>query len=120
MRPRPVTLALTLNIALILPLLAHARQKPVAQGPRFGPAALAAVMLAMPAPPQAQQESVAPGVNPARPFTQDQVQAMVRDGLADESGAKLIEQRGLDFAHTDDFLQSLKAAGASAALLEAL
>jgi len=33
-----------------------------------------------------------------KPFTQDQVQAMVRDGLADETGAKAIGQRGIDFA----------------------
>ena len=45
---------------------------------------------------------------------------MVRDGFGDESGAKLIEQRGIDFAPAEDFLQSLKAAGASEAFLEAL
>jgi hypothetical protein len=32
------------------------------------------------------------------PFTQEQVSNMVRAGLRDESGAKLIEQRGIDFA----------------------
>jgi hypothetical protein len=55
-----------------------------------------------------------------KPLTQDQVQGLVRDGLADESGAKLIEQRGIDFAPAEDFLQSLKAAGASEAFLRAL
>ena len=40
-----------------------------------------------------------------KPFTRDQVQGMVRDGLGDESGAKLIEQRGIDFAPVEDFLQ---------------
>jgi len=55
-----------------------------------------------------------------KPFTRDQVQGLVRDGLADESGAKLIEQRGIDFAPAEDFLQSLKAAGASEAFLKAL
>jgi tetratricopeptide (TPR) repeat protein len=45
---------------------------------------------------------------------------MVRAGLADESGAKLIEQRGVDFAPTEDFLQSLKSAGANEAFLSAL
>jgi predicted NAD-dependent protein-ADP-ribosyltransferase YbiA (DUF1768 family) len=44
----------------------------------------------------------------------------VRDGLGDESGAKLIEQRGIDFSPAEDFLQSLKAAGASEAFLKAL
>ncbi len=55
-----------------------------------------------------------------KPFTRDQVQGLVRDGLGDESGAKLIEQRGIDFAPTEDFLQSLQAAGASEAFLQTL
>jgi hypothetical protein len=55
-----------------------------------------------------------------KPFTRDQVQGLVRDGLGDESGAKLIEQRGIDFAPAEDFLQTLKAAGASEAFLKAL
>ena len=45
---------------------------------------------------------------------------MVRDGFGDESGAKLIEQRGIDFAPSEDFCQTLKAAGASEAFLNAL
>jgi tetratricopeptide (TPR) repeat protein len=55
-----------------------------------------------------------------KPFTRDQVQGLVRERLGDESRAKLIEQRGIDFAPAEDFLQSLKAAGASEALLKAL
>ncbi len=55
-----------------------------------------------------------------KPFTRDQVQGLVRDGLGDESSAKLIEQRGIDFGLAEDFLQSLKAAGASEAFLKAL
>jgi len=55
-----------------------------------------------------------------KPLTQDQVQGLVRNGLGDDSGAKLIQQRTIDFAPTDDFLQSLKAAGASEAFLSAL
>ena len=55
-----------------------------------------------------------------KPLTRDQVQGLVRDGLGDESGAKLIEQRGIDFAPAEDFLQNLKAAGASEAFLKAL
>jgi len=55
-----------------------------------------------------------------KPFTQEQVSNMVRAGLGDDSGAKLIEQRGIDFAPAGDFLQSLKAAGASEAFLKAL
>jgi len=53
-------------------------------------------------------------------FTQEQVVSMVRDGFGDESGAKLIEQRGIDFAPSEDFLQTIKAAGASEAFLKAL
>ena len=45
---------------------------------------------------------------------------MVRAGLGDDSGAKLIEQRGIDFAPSEDFYQTLKAAGASEAFLKAL
>jgi tetratricopeptide (TPR) repeat protein len=44
----------------------------------------------------------------------------VRAGLGDDSGAKLIDQRGIDFALVEDFLQNLKAAGASEAFLKAL
>ena len=55
-----------------------------------------------------------------KPLTQDQVQSLVHSGLGDETGAKAIEQRGIDFAPAEDFMQSLKAAGASEAFLEAL
>jgi tetratricopeptide (TPR) repeat protein len=55
-----------------------------------------------------------------KPLTQDQVQSLLRSGLGDESGARLIEQRGIDFAPAEDFLQSLKATGASEAFLKAL
>jgi hypothetical protein len=83
--------------------------------------ARAAVLLALPAGPQQKPVAPAPrGAGSAKPFTQDQVQAMVRDGLGDETGAKAIEQRGIDFAPTEDFLQSLKAAGANEAFLQAL
>ena len=55
-----------------------------------------------------------------KPFTKEQVSNMVRDGFGDESGAKLIEQRGIDFAPSEDFYQTLKAAGATEAFLKAL
>ncbi len=55
-----------------------------------------------------------------KPFTREQVQGLVRDGLGDESGAKLIEQRGIDFPPPEDFLQTVKAAGANEAFLKAL
>jgi len=55
-----------------------------------------------------------------KPLTEGQVQTLVRSGLGDESGAKVIEQRGVDFAPGEKFLQSLEAAGASEAFLMAL
>jgi len=55
-----------------------------------------------------------------KPFTRDQVQGMVQTGLADETGAKAIKQRGIDFTPTEDFLQSLKEAGANEAFLAAV
>ena len=61
-----------------------------------------------------------PATAQQKPFTQDQAQGMVRDGRGDESGAKAIEQRGIDFAPTEDFLQGLKAAGANEAFLKTL
>ena len=51
---------------------------------------------------------VLPAKAQERPFTKEQVQAMVRDGLADESGGRAIENRGIDFSPTENFLQSLK------------
>ena len=54
------------------------------------------------------------------PFTEEQVQGLVRNGAGDESGAKLLEQRGLDFVPTEDFLRSLKAEGANEAFLTTL
>jgi len=112
---RPVATTLILVIAMILTQPLRAQQKsvrPSGAGPR--PNAVrpyVACAAAMPAlPPWAQQ----------KPFTQEQVSNMVRDGFGDESGAKLIEQRGIDFAPAEDFLQTLKAAGASEAFLQAL
>jgi len=113
---RPVVTILMLIIAMILPLPLRAQQKDVAQGPRFGPAAFPSTCAAMALPAGGQQKPVAPGFSPAKPFTEVQVSNMVRDGFGDESGAKLIEQRGIDFAPAEDFLQTLKAAGASGIL----
>jgi len=61
-----------------------------------------------------------PAAGQEKAFTQDQIQSMLRAGLADESGAKLIEERGIDFPPTEDFLQGLKTAGAKEAFLQAL
>jgi len=55
-----------------------------------------------------------------KPFTQEQVQGMVQSGLGDETGARAVQQRGIDFTPSDDFLQSLKAAGANGAFIAAV
>ena len=53
-------------------------------------------------------------------LTQKQVESLVSSGLGDESGVKVVEERGIDFAPGEDFLRSLKTAGASDAFIEAL
>ena len=55
-----------------------------------------------------------------QPYTQEQVSNMVRAGLGDDFGSKLIGERGITFAPGEDFLQDLKAAGASEVFLKAL
>ena len=123
---RPVVTILMLIIAPILPLPVMARQKPVAPG--WSPAR-AYVAASLPrhggVKPPLRDAALKGGSTtatpaPAKSFTQEQVVSMVRDGFGDESGAKLIEQRGIDFAPSEDFYQSLKAAGASEAFLKAL
>jgi Flp pilus assembly protein TadD len=120
-----------LILALAFALTAGAQQKPVAPtlrsafcsggvptaGARWvnaakvaNASAYAAMLPALPAGAQQNQ----------KPFTHEQVVSMVRDGFGDESGAKLIEQRGIDFTPSEDFIQTLKAAGASEAFLKAL
>jgi tetratricopeptide (TPR) repeat protein len=55
-----------------------------------------------------------------KPFTEQQVLDMVRAGLGNDSGAKLIMQRGIDFTPDKDFLRHLKSAGAKELFLKAL
>ncbi len=57
---------------------------------------------------------------PSKPLSKDQVAAMVRDGLADESGARLVKDRGLDFAPAQDFLDNLRKEGADDAFIKAV
>jgi hypothetical protein len=123
---RPVVTILVLIIAVILTLPLRAQQKPVAPG--FSPAHVY-VAASLPRhggvkPPLRHADlkvsATMPGTDPAHPFTQEQVVSMVRDGFGDDSGAKLIEQRGIDFAPSENFIQTLKAAGASEAFLNAL
>ncbi len=126
MRRRPVIIILMLVIAVILTLPLRAEQKNLVPG--FS-SACAYVAASLPRhggvkPPLRRADlkvgATTPGTSPAKPFTKEQVSKMVRDGFGDESGAKLIEQRGIDFAPPEDFLQTLKAAGASEAFLNAL
>lgn len=55
-----------------------------------------------------------------KPLTKEQVLNLVRNQLGDETGAKAVEQRGIDFEPTDDFLNSLRAAGGNEAFLQAV
>jgi hypothetical protein len=55
-----------------------------------------------------------------KPLTKEQVSNMVLAGHGDESGTKLIEQRGIAFSPAEVYLKDLKAAGASEAFLNAL
>jgi len=126
MRFRKTLTFLTLAMALAFALPAWAQQKIVAPTLRSARADVAASLPRHGGvkPPlrnaALQGGATTPGIIPAKPFTQEQVVSMVRDGFGDESGAKLIEQRGIDFAPSEDFIQTLKAAGASEAFLNAL
>jgi Flp pilus assembly protein TadD len=55
-----------------------------------------------------------------KPLTKDQVLTLVRNQMGDEAGAKTVEARGIDFEPSEDFLSSLKKAGANDAFLQAL
>lgn len=55
-----------------------------------------------------------------KPFTEQQVLDMARAGLGNDSGTKLIMQRGIDFTPTPDFLKHLKSAGAKDVFIKAL
>lgn len=64
--------------------------------------------------------SALPAWGQQKPFTQAQVTNMVAAGLGDDSGTKLIEERGIDFRPSEDYLQRLHASGAGEAFLTAL
>ena len=114
MRRRPVVTILMLIIAMILTLPMRAQQEPVA------PTGTGPGMVGRSAHADLKVSATTATSTSAKPFTQDQVQGLVRAGLGDDSGAKLIEQRGIDFAPAEDFMQSLKAAGANEAFLKAV
>jgi len=120
---RPAVTILNLFLLVMMPLPARARRNvgPSSVGPRPNAVRPYIARAALTDGATAAFET-SPGIvpNTAKPFTQDQVISRVRDGFGDESGAKLIEQRGIDFDPSEDFIQTLKAAGASEAFLNAL
>lgn len=63
---------------------------------------------------------VPPAVSQLVPFTQNQVQGMVRHGIADATSAQAIRQQGIDFSVTKEFIESLKTSGADDAFTAAL
>jgi hypothetical protein len=68
------------------------------------------VLIAQPAVPQQAPE----------PLKKDQIMDLVKAGMDSSALVKLIHQHGLDFDLTDDYLQSLVAAKAPAAVIQAL
>jgi hypothetical protein len=71
---------------------------------------LLALVLASAVPLWAQQ----------KPLTQEQVRGLVRNQLGDETGARAIRERGINFVPTGDFLDALKNAGAREVFIKAL
>jgi Flp pilus assembly protein TadD len=61
-----------------------------------------------------------PAVAQIKPLTEEQVQGLVHEGHGNETGARLIALRGIDFSPSDDFIQSLGSQGASDAFLQSL
>lgn len=54
------------------------------------------------------------------PLTQEQINHMVQANVGDESGAQMVTQRGVSFAPTEEYLQTLKSQGAKESFLKAL
>src|SRR5690242_6008656 len=61
-----------------------------------------------------------PARSQQKPLTREQVINLVKNQFGDKSGARAIKQRGIDFEPTEDFLQSLRDAGANDDFIEAL
>ena len=55
-----------------------------------------------------------------RPLTKDQVMDLVAAGMDSETLAAKVQQRGIDFEASEDYLQSLRSAGAKDVLINAL
>jgi len=55
-----------------------------------------------------------------KPLNKDQVMTLVTAGMDNEQLAKRIEERGIDFEPTDDYIEALRKAGAQDVLIRAL
>ena len=55
-----------------------------------------------------------------RPLSKDEVIELVKAGVTSRRIANLVDDRGIDFAPTDDFLDVLRAAGGDEALVESM
>ena len=55
-----------------------------------------------------------------KPLSEKQVNDMVQAGLGDDSGAQIVTKRGLDFAPTEEYVGTLKTAGAKDPFLKAV
>ncbi len=74
---------------------------------------LACLLLVAGMAPAAQQRQL-------KPLSKDQVVGLVRDGLADESGGRLVKDRGLDFVPSQEFAEDLRKEGAHDAFIKAV
>jgi hypothetical protein len=62
----------------------------------------------------------APPAQKQQPLDKDQVMTLVTAGMDNAQLAKTIEERGIDFEPTDDYIQALQKAGAQDVLIRAL
>ena len=71
------------------------------------------VILAAPGPAQTQTTA-------QKPLDKDQIMSLVAAGMDNDDLAKRIQDRGIDFDLTDDYLQALRKAGAQDVVIKAL
>ena len=55
-----------------------------------------------------------------KPLTKDQVMGLVKGGVPSARVAELVQENGIDFAVTEDYIRSLRSAGAHQELIDAL
>ena len=114
MRFRRTLTFLMLVMALVFAQSAGARQKPAAPVSRSRhPSKL---RFANTRGAALKDGATTPGTSSAKPFKQEQVQGMLRDGFGDESDAKPIEQRGIDFAPSEQVARTCYSRSALSAL----